>query len=330
MRAAMHLLLSDARRATRRRSRCCARRRARRSRAERPRRRLEFLRRAEREPPPASRPVPRCCSSSGSPPRAPGSRTASSCCARPSGSPPGQPARAHAGLELGFALGVSRSGSAEAIEVLERAREGLEDEELRALLDARMVMFTAVRRRADAGCPRRCARCAPRLERPPSDAAPRVRRAARRGPACSGGRGRRRSRGSPSARSTGGELMRRDVATESDFALGRRLVCSSTPATCGSAKHHVDDGRRARPDARIAASRWRGISRLPGAGPSGGSASCRPRSPTRTPRCRSQRRGGCPTRSRRPSSPGCASSAATSPAAARGPGCARPIRRCWR
>ena len=54
---------------------------------------------------------------------------------------PGQPARARAGLELAFALGVSDRRSGAVIEVLELAREGLEDASLRALLDARLVMF---------------------------------------------------------------------------------------------------------------------------------------------------------------------------------------------
>ena len=52
-----------------------------------------------------------------------------------------QPVRAVAGLELAFALGVSSTQSIEAIPVLDRAREGLEDPDLLAFVDASLVMF---------------------------------------------------------------------------------------------------------------------------------------------------------------------------------------------
>lgn len=152
----------------------------------------------------------------------------------------GQPARARAGLELAFALGVSSSDSGAAIEVLERAREGLEDESLRMLLDARIVMFCVL---------------LPSV-RPRLAAHLRAARAASKHPSSSEGRvllgplaADLLFTGAPASEIAelaehalaGGELMRRDVAIEADFALGA-LGSLIVAGGLREAKRHLEDG----------------------------------------------------------------------------------------
>ncbi len=152
----------------------------------------------------------------------------------------GQPARAVAGLELGFALGVSSSQSIQAIEVLERAREGLQNERLRTLLDARLVMFAicvpAARPRLSAHL--REARTA--IDRPASDDLRELLAPLAIDRLFVGGTAEDVSRLAERALA-GGELMRRDIETESDMALAgvTSLIYAGRLAT---AKHHVDDG----------------------------------------------------------------------------------------
>lgn len=151
-----------------------------------------------------------------------------------------QPARALAGLELAFALGVSSSGSADAITVLERAREDLDDENLRTLLDARLVMFAVSLPAARAGlwAPLLEARAA--LERPPSEGL-----LVLLGPLAADLLfvGARAAVVAPLAERAlaDGKIMRRDIATESDFALGA-VAALIYAGRLRTAKHHVDEG----------------------------------------------------------------------------------------
>jgi DNA-binding CsgD family transcriptional regulator len=152
----------------------------------------------------------------------------------------GQPARALAGLELGFALGVSSSQSTEAIEVLERAREGLQNERLRTLVDARLVMFAVCvptsRPRLSAHL--REARTA--IDRPASDDLLELLAPLAGDLLFVGGSASDVAR--LAERALGGdELMRRDVETEGDLAL---LAVTSLiyAGRLRMAKHHVDDG----------------------------------------------------------------------------------------
>jgi DNA-binding CsgD family transcriptional regulator len=201
---------------------------------------LEFLRRAEREPPPE--------------PMRPGVLLELGAAAVRAGDPDGvdllrdafqasarQPARAMAGIELSFALGFSRSESVDALRVLERAREGLADEDLRTLLDARLVVFVncvpAVRAQLSTQLPQARAE----LDRPPSEArlalwsalvghlglftdasAAELSRLAQRALA-------------------GGQVMRRDIASESDFALTSAWTLAHS-GHLHEAQLHLDDG----------------------------------------------------------------------------------------
>ena len=152
----------------------------------------------------------------------------------------GQPDRALAGLELAFALGVSRSQSAEAIAILEDAREGLRDEELSTLLDARLLMFAisvpAARTRLAAHL--RHARTV--LDGPPSHAPLVLLSPLAADLLIAGGTAADVARIAERALA-GGELMRRDIATESDFALAA-LTSLIHAGDLRAAKHHVDDG----------------------------------------------------------------------------------------
>jgi DNA-binding CsgD family transcriptional regulator len=200
---------------------------------------LEFLRRAEREPPPdPTRPallleLGAAASRAGHPDGVDVLREAF-------GLAPGQPARALAGLELSFALGVSRSQSAEVLPVLERARDGLEDEELRTLLDARLVIFTNLMPAARARLPAELFDVRAALQRPPSDARLALVSALAADVGLGGGVAADAARLAERAL-TDGRLMRRDVATESDFALAAVWVLIHT-GDLGAAKHHLDDG----------------------------------------------------------------------------------------
>jgi DNA-binding CsgD family transcriptional regulator len=201
---------------------------------------LEFLRRAEREPPPD--------------PMRPALLLELGAAAVRAGDPdgvvllrdafrkaPGQPDRAVAGVELSFALGFSRSQSADVLPVLERAREGLEDEELRTWLDARLVVFVncvpAVRAQLSTQLPQTPGA----FERPPSEArlalwsalvghlglftdatAGEISRLAERALA-------------------GGQVMRRDIASESDFALTPVWALAHS-GDLRAAQRHLDEG----------------------------------------------------------------------------------------
>lgn len=152
----------------------------------------------------------------------------------------GQPDRALAGLELAFALGVSRSQSAEVIATLEDAREGLRDEELCTLLDARLLMFAisvpAARTRLAAHL--RHARTA--LDGPSSHAPLVLLSPLTADLLIAGGTAADVARLAERALA-GGELMRRDIATESDFALAA-LTSLIHAGGLRAAKLHVDDG----------------------------------------------------------------------------------------
>lgn len=209
---------------------------------------LEFLTRAEREPPPgATRPA--LLLELGTAALRAGHPDSVELLRKAFRQAEGQPARARAGVELSFALGVSRSQSAEVIPVLERARDGLHDEDLRTLLDARLVIFANCVPAARTQVPAQLRDPQFAIQRPPSEArlvllsvlaahlalftdapAAEVSQLAERA-------------------LSGGQLMRRDIATESDFALAA-LWALIYIGRLRAAKHHVDDG--------IAAARARG------------------------------------------------------------------------
>ncbi|HVF78358.1 MAG TPA: AAA family ATPase [Solirubrobacteraceae bacterium] len=150
-----------------------------------------------------------------------------------------QPARARVGLELAFALGVSSGESEAVIDVLERAGENLHDERLRALLDARLVMFCILLPSASSRLSGSLAGARAALERPARDV-PRV----LLGPLAAD----LLVSGAPAAdvcrlaerALEGGELMRHDVEMESDFGLGA-LLSLCTAGSLRSARQHVDD-----------------------------------------------------------------------------------------
>ena len=153
---------------------------------------------------------------------------------------PGQPYRARAGLELAFALGVSDRRSDAVIDVLESAREDLAEPALQALLDARLMMFAILVPSARERLAGRLLEARAALDRP-------MRKEARvlLGPLTAD----LMMQGAPAAdvrrfaerALAGGELMRRDVATESDFALGA-LAPLIHAGGLSTAKQHVDEG----------------------------------------------------------------------------------------
>lgn len=153
---------------------------------------------------------------------------------------PGQPARAYAGLHLAFALGVSRSGSDAAIDVLERARADLEDAGLRAVIDARLVMFAILVPSQRTRLAGHLLEARAALARPMPDGA-----GVLLGPLTAD----LMLQGAPAAdvrrlaerALAGGELMRRDVALESDFALGA-LASLIDAGGLGAARQHIDEG----------------------------------------------------------------------------------------
>lgn len=151
-----------------------------------------------------------------------------------------QPARARAGLELALALGVSSSDSGASIDVLQSAREGLQDERLRTLLDARLVMFCVLVPSARPGLSEHLREARAVLEHPASDA-----HRVLLGPLAAD----LMLRGAPAAAIcelaeralAGGDLMRRDVAMESDFALAA-VAALIFAGALHAAMHHVDEG----------------------------------------------------------------------------------------
>lgn len=151
-----------------------------------------------------------------------------------------QPARARAGIELAFWLGVSRTGSAEAIPVLMRSREGLLDEDLRAPLDTRLVMIAihVPVLRELLGAHLRAARSA--FERGPSEVAPALLSQLGAELAFTGATAAASTRLAEQALA-GGHLMQQDVETESDFAGTAVFVLIAT-GELSSAKRHLDDG----------------------------------------------------------------------------------------
>jgi DNA-binding CsgD family transcriptional regulator len=201
---------------------------------------LEFLRRAEREPPPdAVRPallleLGAAASRAGHPDGVDTLREAFRLA-------DGQPARARAGLELSFALGVSRSQSSEVIPVLERARDGLDDGELRTLLDARMVVFSNCLPAVRTQLPARLldVRVAPDAR--PSEALLALQSALAADGALAGKLAAGDAALIAERSLSGGELMRLDVATEADFALSAAWVLIHTGRLL-TARHHLDDG----------------------------------------------------------------------------------------
>ncbi|MDX6677427.1 MAG: hypothetical protein QOE31_1479, partial [Solirubrobacteraceae bacterium] len=151
-----------------------------------------------------------------------------------------QPARALAGLELAFALGVSRSGSAEAVGVLERCGDGLLDDELRTLVDARLATFAInvpVLRPRFAELLLR-ARAA--VDRPPSDAVRALLAPVAVDLALTGAAAADVARVAERALE-GGRLMRRDVETERDFAATAAIVLIHA-GELRSARRHIDEG----------------------------------------------------------------------------------------
>ena len=200
---------------------------------------VEFLRRAECEPPTAT--------------NAPAVLLELGVAASRAGQPDGvellreafalaseQPARALAGLELGFALGVSSSQSGEAIQVLERAREGLRDDNLRTLLDARLLMFAICVPTARPRLSAHLRETRRVIEQPASDAPLEL---------LSPLAADLLFVGAPAADVSrlaervliGGELMRRDIETEADLALGA-VTALIYAGRLQMAKHHVDEG----------------------------------------------------------------------------------------
>ena len=200
---------------------------------------LEFLRRAEREPPPeASRPallleLGAAAWRTGQPEGIDLLREAFRLAA-------GQPARALTGIELSFALGVSRSHSAEVIPVLERAREGLRDDDLRTLLDARTVTFANCLPAARAQLSAQLLAARAAIEGPPSDARLALLSAIAADLAFGGAVSADAARLAERALA-GGQLMRRDIATESDFAMSAVWLLIHS-GRLRVAKHHLDDG----------------------------------------------------------------------------------------
>jgi DNA-binding CsgD family transcriptional regulator/RecA/RadA recombinase len=201
---------------------------------------LEFLRRADREPPPDPiRPallleLGAAASRAGHPDGVDTLREAFRLAE-------GQPARARAGLELSFALGVSRSQSCEVIPVLERAREGLDDEELSMLLDARMVIFASCVPAARAHLPAPLVDVRAAAERRPSEGLLALQSALAVDGALAGGIAAQDAALLAERSLSGGELMRLDVATESDFAMGAAWVLIHAGRLV-TARHHLDDG----------------------------------------------------------------------------------------
>jgi DNA-binding SARP family transcriptional activator/DNA-binding CsgD family transcriptional regulator len=201
---------------------------------------LEFLRRAEREPPPeAARPallleLGTAALRAGDPDGVDLLREAFE-------QAKGQPERALAGLELSFALGVSRSQSADVIPILERARDRLQDEDLLTLLDARLIIFANCVPAARTRVPARLRDPRLAIQRPPSEARLVLLSVLAGHLALYTDHPAADIAGIAERALSGGQLVRRDIATESDFALAAvwALICIGR---LRAAKHHLDDG----------------------------------------------------------------------------------------
>ncbi len=200
---------------------------------------VEFLSRAEREPPPAEM-LPDVLLEHGMAATRAGRPEAVTLLTEAFELAPGQPARARAGLELAFALGVSRSGSTAVIDVLESARDGLHDDDLRTLVDARIVMLCAVLPSVRPRFVARLAEARTALELPPSDAL-RVLYAPLAPELLFTGAATGEVIALAERALEGGHLMRREVAQESDLALGA-LAALIVAGELRSARRHVEVG----------------------------------------------------------------------------------------
>ncbi|HWC25376.1 MAG TPA: AAA family ATPase [Solirubrobacteraceae bacterium] len=199
---------------------------------------VELLRRAEREPPPeAARPG--LLLELGSAAWRAGEPDGVALLREAFATAVGQPARARAGLELALALGVSRGESTDAIPVLERARDGLRDEELRTIIDARLVMFAVCVpvARARLSAHRRRTRAA--VERSGSEAGLLLRSVVAADLALDGAAAEAVRLAEEAL--VDGRVMRRDIAHESDFAMAAVWVLIGTGRLRAAARQ-LDDG----------------------------------------------------------------------------------------
>ena len=151
-----------------------------------------------------------------------------------------QPARARAGIELAFALGVSSGGTEAVIEVLERAREQLDDAQLRVLLDARVVMLAILAPGTRSRLSASLAEARRALDRPSSDGL-RVLLGPLSGDLLFTGAPASRVASVARCALEGGDVMRGDVELESDFALAA-IVALAVSGELRAARRHLDDG----------------------------------------------------------------------------------------
>jgi DNA-binding CsgD family transcriptional regulator len=198
---------------------------------------VEFLRRAEREPP-ADRLRPALLHELGTAAWRAGQADGVEALREAFRLSAAQPARARVGLDLANAIGVSSSTSSEAIAVLERALDGLGDDELRAMIDARLAMIAgclpAVRARLDARMRRIHAATIPQ-----TDTGLALLATLAADLALTGATTVEAVRLAERALDDG-RLMRRDIATEFDFAMAAVWVLVHAGHLL-MAKRHLDD-----------------------------------------------------------------------------------------
>ena len=153
----------------------------------------------------------------------------------------GQPERARAGLELAFALGVSSGRWSDAIDVLERAREGLADGRLHDLVDARLTMLAILVPSARERLAAHLDRARAAIDRPAGPEATHELLAV-----LSGDLLHRRVAAADAVRLAeravaGGALMRRDVELDTEFGLVPVAVLVFAGELDG-AQRHVEAG----------------------------------------------------------------------------------------
>ncbi|MDP8967882.1 MAG: AAA family ATPase, partial [Actinomycetota bacterium] len=200
---------------------------------------VELLRRAEREPPPETV-RPALLHELGAAASRAGHRDGLDLLREAFRLTTRQPARAIVGLELAFALGVSRSESTEGIEVLERARDGLADEELRTLIDARLMMFANCLPAARARLAAHLQEIRAAADRPPSEARLVLLSTLSADLAFTAAATADAVQLAEQALADG-QVMRRDIAMEFDFAMAAVWVLMEA-GRLRAAKRHLDDG----------------------------------------------------------------------------------------
>ena len=151
-----------------------------------------------------------------------------------------QPGRAVAGLELAFALGYSSAQSTEAIPVLERARNGLEDEHLQTLLDASLVTFAICVPAARPLMPAALSRAREAMQRPPSPSVRALLSPLSMDLTFDGADADAVAQVAERALA-GGRLMAQDIATDAAFALPAVWALAHA-GRLSAAKHVCDDG----------------------------------------------------------------------------------------